>query len=90
MRPDDPKYSYTYAFYLNAQNRVPQAIQVLQSVVERKAASPDAYMLLARLLVTKGDFSGAKRVFEEAARNRALPEEVRQYFQMQASRFDGP
>lgn len=89
LRPEDPKYGYTYAFYLKEQGRASQAIQVLRRVVGNKVPYPDAYMLLAHLFEAKGDFVQARGIYRQGAGNAALPQQARQYFQMQASRLGG-
>lgn len=89
LRPDDPKYVYTYAFYLKEQGRVPQAIEVLQKVVGNQTASADAYMLLGSLLEGLGDLARARQVYGQGARNPSLPQQVRAYFQGQAQRLGG-
>ena len=89
LQPDDPKYSYTYAFYLKEQGRLPQAIQVLRGVVNNKVPYSDAYVLLAHLFEAKGDFTKARAVYQQGAGNAALPQQVRQYFQVQAGRLGG-
>ncbi len=89
LRREDPKYGYTYDFDLREQGRAAQAIQVLGRVVDNKVPYPDAYMLLAHLFEAKGAFARARGIYRQGAGNAALPQQARQYFQMQASRLGG-
>ena len=89
LRPQDPKYAYTYAFYLREQGDSVQAIQVLNRIVERRAAYADAYMLLASIFETQGITWEARRVYEQAARLSGLTSQERMFFEMQARRLGG-
>ena len=66
-----------------------QAIQVLNRMVERRIAYPDAYMLLASILETQGISWQARRVYEQAASLPELTPQERMFFEMQARRLGG-
>jgi tetratricopeptide (TPR) repeat protein len=89
LNPQEPKYAYTYAFYLRAQGDTTRAMQVLQRVVDRKLAYPDAYMLLGNIHETQGIPWEARRVYEQAARLSGLTQQERMFFEMQARRLGG-
>jgi Flp pilus assembly protein TadD len=89
LRQHDSKYAYTYAYYLHQQGHALEAVGVLQKAVDNQTASADAYMLLGNLLETLGDLTRARQVYRQGAQNPALPQQVRQYFQMQVQRLGG-
>ena len=66
-----------------------QAIQVLNRMVERKLAYPDAYMLLGNILETQGIAWQARRIYEQAANLPGLTPQERMFFEMQARRLGG-
>lgn len=89
LGPEEPKYAYTYAFYLREQGDARRAIQVLNRMVDRKIPYPDAYMLLASIFETQGISWEARRVYEQAARLTGLTPQERMFFEMQARRLGG-
>jgi tetratricopeptide (TPR) repeat protein len=46
LRPQDPKYAYTLAFYLNQKGEKAEAIRILKPIVEKYPKYKDAEMLL--------------------------------------------
>jgi len=89
LGPEEPKYAYTYAFYLKQQGDTQRAMQVLNQMVDRKIPYPDAYMLLASIFETQGIFWEARRVYEQAAGLTGLTSQERMFFEMQAQRLGG-
>jgi tetratricopeptide (TPR) repeat protein len=49
IRPDDPKYAYTLAFYLNQKNDTEEAIRTLNVLVQKYPGYKDAQMLLREI-----------------------------------------
>jgi Tfp pilus assembly protein PilF len=49
IRPQDPKYSYTLAFYLNQKGDKAEAIMILRPIVEKYPKYKDAEMLLKEI-----------------------------------------
>ena len=50
LRPDNPQYGYTYAFYLYRAGQLDQALQVLRKVRERFPTHEDSLLLERQLL----------------------------------------
>ena len=50
LRPDNPQYGYTYAFYLYRAGRLDEALQAIRSVRERHPAHEDSAQLEQALL----------------------------------------
>ncbi len=84
LRPDDPKYAYTYAFYLHKSDKTDKAIEVLQGMVDRQIPYADAYILLGQIYEQKGKMKEAVEVYMKAAGNMKLSEFQRRSFSSRA------
>jgi tetratricopeptide (TPR) repeat protein len=84
LRPTDPKYAYTLAFYLQRGGHVPEAIRVLQSFSDRPTADVSIYALLGQLLESQSRVIEAVRTYRQAANRAQFPEVVRREFQERA------
>lgn len=89
LQPDDSKIAYTYAFYLNQQHQVEQAMEILKTLTDRQSPYPDAYLLLGHLLEQQGIKAEAIVIYQHAANNTQIPKQTRRYFQMQVQRLLG-
>ena len=49
LRPQDPKYAYTLAFYLNQKGDKEEAVRTLKAIVEKYPGYKDAEMLLGEI-----------------------------------------
>ena len=49
LRPQDPDYAYTLAFYLNQKGDRDEAVRTLKAILEKYPGSRDAEMLLQRI-----------------------------------------
>jgi Tfp pilus assembly protein PilF len=87
LRPDEPKYGYTYAFYLQQNGDLDAAIDILQEIVRRKAPYSDAYSLLGAIYRDKGQMDKAIEVYQTAANNKQLPQRERRSFEILLRRF---
>ncbi|MEW6250457.1 MAG: tetratricopeptide repeat protein [Planctomycetota bacterium] len=84
LRPHEPKYAYTLAFYLLQQGDAAGAIAALRKVTDRNVPYVDAYALLGRIYQEQQRAGDAVDVFRRAAGNPALPEAARRSFAAQA------
>ena len=50
LRPDNPHYGYTYAFYLYRAGRPDEALQAIRLVLQRSPAHEDSLMFERQLL----------------------------------------
>ncbi len=82
-QPDEPKYAYTLAFYLQQNGDRSRAIQWLQSFVKRPAADASIFDLLGKLLETSNPAEAAQ-VYRNAAANERLSASDRQMFTIRA------
>jgi tetratricopeptide (TPR) repeat protein len=73
LRPDDPKYAHTLAFYLREKGDTQGAIQVLRETIRRQPGYLDSYLLLADVYEAQGDNKAAAQVYREALARPEVP-----------------
>ena len=49
LRPQEPKYAFTLAFYLNQKGDTDEAIRTLKAIIEKYPGYKDAEMLLKEM-----------------------------------------
>lgn len=76
--PGNAYASYDLGKLLFVKGALPEAERHLRAALERKPEFPDAHVVLANLLDTRGDAAGAAAVFEIAIRQR--PEDFGAWF----------
>ena len=54
LRPDDPKYAFTLAYYLNQKGDSEEAVRTLNAIIEKYPTYRDAQMLRDEISAKKG------------------------------------
>ena len=85
VRPNEPKYAYTLAFYLQQSGKTKEAIAILRIMIEDHATYVDGYRLLGNLLERHGTRDEAIDVYRRASQTRELLAQARQFFQAKLS-----
>jgi tetratricopeptide (TPR) repeat protein len=80
LRPEEPRYGYTYAFFLEQKGETAKAIPVLRKIVNRNQPFTPAYIMLGSIYEKQGKAGEAKKVYKKAADNAELPEPDRAQF----------
>jgi tetratricopeptide (TPR) repeat protein len=80
LRPEEPRYGYTYAFVLDRKGETAKAIPVLRKIVDRNQPYSPAYVMLGTIYEKQGKTGEAKKVYRKAANNAELPEPDRAQF----------
>ena len=80
LRPAEPKYTYTMAFYLQKSGSDPSAMDLLRKFIEKPCYDPGIYGLLGQLLERNNQTKEAVDVYRKAAANEQLPEADRSRF----------
>jgi Flp pilus assembly protein TadD len=80
LRPEDPKYGYTYAFFLDKKGDTAKAVPVLRKIVDRNPPFPPAYALLGSIYEKQGKQDEARKVYRKAADNAEIPAADRAQF----------
>ena len=73
MRPDEPKYAYTLAFYQQQKGDLPGAANVLDGLITRYPAYADAYVLLGGIYEKQGKNAEAERVYSRGLAAEGIP-----------------
>ena len=89
LRPQEPKYAYTLAFYLRQQGDIDGAIETLRGLTD-SSAYPDAVALLGQIYEDQQRQSDAVALYRRAAQNTKLPDAVRSRFAARASALSPP
>ena len=66
LRPTDPKYAHTLAFFLRPKARRPRRSRSFRKFVERKTPSVEIYLLLAAIYENRGARPAALAVYQRA------------------------
>jgi tetratricopeptide (TPR) repeat protein len=77
FRPREPKYTYTLALYYNLKGDQTQAATVLQEVVHRHPAYPEAYLLLGDIYEAQSKWEEARRLYRQALDQQGMPLQAR-------------
>ncbi len=80
LRPDDPKYTHTLAFYLRQKGDARRAAGLLQESIRRQPLDWDAYLLLGEIYQQQGAFHNALEVYRAALAQPQLPPQLAEEF----------
>ena len=80
LQPDEPRYGYTYAFFLRQKGDMDGAIRALRRMVDAQHANADVYGLLGQTLGERRDLRGALEVYRRAAGDARLSGQERAQF----------
>lgn len=72
LRPEEGRYGYTLAFYLNAQGNAAGAVELLRGVVGKQAGYGEAWMLWGAIHEERGELEQARGVYRQALANGGL------------------
>jgi tetratricopeptide (TPR) repeat protein len=81
LRPQDPNYEYTLAYFLNQQGKTKEAIEVLEAALSRSPAMGDLYAMLGTLYEMERRLDDAARVYNAGIANNRLALQERAQFQ---------
>ena len=77
LRPTDPKYAHTLAFYKRKKGDVDGAVELLRKAIQDDPSYLDAYLLLGEIYEERRDFPAAANIFLDASRIDQLPPQMR-------------
>jgi len=84
LRPEQPRYAYTLAFYLDRSDLKTEAVTTLNELISRYPEYSDAYALLGSIYERQGQIEKAQAIYRRAASIRTLPAAERKNFQAKA------
>jgi tetratricopeptide (TPR) repeat protein len=77
LRPADPKYAHTLAFYQRKKGNTDAAVELLRKAIQCEPSYLDAYLLLGEIYEERRDFPAAAKVYGDAAKIGQLPSKLR-------------
>jgi tetratricopeptide (TPR) repeat protein len=77
LRPTDPKYAHTLAFYKRKKGDIDGAVELLRKAIQDEPSYLDAYLLLGDIYEERRDFPMAAKVYLDASRINQLPPRMR-------------
>lgn len=90
LLPEEPKYAYTMAFYLDKADRSEEAIKTLRRVVDLGMPHGASYALLGALYEKAGKRGEARQVYQRAVENDRLPAQDRYQCAAKLRGLSGP
>jgi tetratricopeptide (TPR) repeat protein len=81
LRPSDSKYAYTLAFYLDQNNELDEAADVLKQNIKQQSATGNVYMLLVMIYEKQKKYEDARSLCRQALLNQQLAPQLRYQFE---------
>jgi len=82
ITPENPKYGYTYAYYLIQNGETQKAISVTKKVLKLHPGYIDAYLFLANIYENNNNIKAAIDIYKKATKVADLPDQYKQNIQM--------
>ena len=74
LRPQEPRYVYTLAFYQLQKRDEKDAVRTLEALIEKQPAYADAYDLLGATYEKQGRKEEAEKIYKKALETEGLPD----------------
>ena len=77
LRPQEPRYAYTLAFYLLQKGDRKEGAETLRNLIDKQPAYADSYFLLGETLEKQGKKEEAGKIYEKALGTDGIPDQVK-------------
>ena len=77
LRPNEPKYAHTLAFYERQKGNIDTAIELLRQVIQRNPLFWDSYLLLGQIYEDRREYKNAADIYRQALKMEQLPSKLR-------------
>ncbi|MFO1501294.1 MAG: ammonia-forming cytochrome c nitrite reductase subunit c552 [Verrucomicrobiota bacterium] len=84
LRPNEPRYGYTLAYFLVQRGGVKEAAAALEANLQSAPDHVESYALLGQVLLDEGRPADAAALYRRAAANPEIPADVRRQFTARA------
>jgi len=74
LRPQEPRYAYTLAFYQMQKGDDKDAVKTLGALIERQPAYADSYLLLGEIYERRGKKEEAEKTYQTALDTDGIPD----------------
>jgi Tfp pilus assembly protein PilF len=75
LRPQEPRYAYTLAFYQLQKGDERDAVKTLEGLIEKQPAYADPYLLLGRIYEKQGKKEEAEKIYKKALETEGIPDQ---------------
>jgi tetratricopeptide (TPR) repeat protein len=89
LRPDDPKYAHTLAFYQHKKGDTQSAVRLLREVVRRHPLELDCYLLLGEIYESQNNAKAAAEVYRDALTKEGWPTSAQDQLQAKLRSVEG-
>lgn len=90
LRPQEPKYASTLAFYQQQGGDSAAAVTTLVALVSRVPTYPDAYLLLGEIYEKQGKKAQAVKVYQQALAVEGISPKAKEYIKTRLEAVQGP
>jgi tetratricopeptide (TPR) repeat protein len=90
LRPQEPKYSSTLAYFQQQGGDSAGAVTTLEALIRRAPAYPDAYLLLADIHEKRGRKDDAVKVYQQALAVEGITPKAKEFIRAQLGKVQGP
>jgi Tfp pilus assembly protein PilF len=77
LRPQEPRYAYTLAFYQLQKGDEKDAVKTLEGLIEKQPVYVDSYLLLAGIYEKQGKKEEAEKIYKKALETEGIPDQAR-------------
>ncbi len=77
LRPQEPRYAYTLAFYQLQNGNERAAVKTLDGLIEKHPAYADSYLLLGEIYGKQGKKEEAEKIYKRALETDGIPDQDR-------------
>jgi len=78
LNPGEPKYQYSFAFYLNRSGEKDRAVDILKRLAQNNPGYADTWFLLGSIYEQEGQIAEAKNLYRQALQSELLEQEARE------------
>ena len=75
LRPQEPRYAYTLAFYQLQKGDEKNALKTLGTLIEKQPAFTDSYLLLGGTYEKQGKREEAEKIYKKALETDGIPDQ---------------
>jgi len=90
LRPQEPKYAYTLAFYQREGGDTAGASATLEALISRVPAYPDAYLLLADIHEQQGQKADVVKAYQRALAEQGISPKAKEIIRLQLEKAQDP
>ena len=88
LNPNEPKYKYSYAFYLNRSGKENEAIRLLEDMIVDHPDFADSWFLLGSIYEKDSTSGKAKALYEKALKTEVLEDDAKQAISQKLSEMN--